>query len=535
MLWFFVACTQKKKADLLIHHAKMYTCDTAFRIASTIVVKDGRIIAIGDDTLLQHYQAKKIIDAKGECIYPGFIDAHCHYTGYAMDKYKLKLFGTTSYKEVVQKVMAYAKSSKHTWIEGTGWDQNDWSVKSFPTKDTLDVLFPNRPLFLLRVDGHAALVNEEALRLCDIQPGQKIAGGEIETKEGKLTGILIDNAIDIVRKKLPLLSKEESIASFQEVQNDFFAHGLTSIVECGVKPEIIDWMRDAYQQNLLTLRTTFMLLAEYANEKQLQKPILQTPYLHVAGFKIFADGALGSRGAFLQEAYSDRAHHVGSMLLSVDSVDVIASKIIASNYQLCTHAIGDATNHEVLKIYGKHLVGINDRRWRIEHAQVLLANDFDMFKKYSIIPSVQPTHAMSDMAWVQSRIGFKRLSYAYAYKTLVAQNDWMPLGTDFPVEEINPLHTFCAAVFRMNKNGIPTNGFQIHEALSRKQALLGMTYWAAKSVFEEKVKGSLEVGKYADFVRMPTDLMQADVKEIYATKVTSTYVNGHCVYAATKE
>lgn len=516
---------------MILTNAHIFTVNEQFDMATTMVINDGKIIDVGNDSLLNKFESSKIIDAKGQFVYPGFIDAHCHFTGAAMDSYKLKLFGTKSFEEVVSKCVTYSKNSTKTWIEGSGWDQNDWLDHSFPNKDTLDLLFPDRPVFLLRVDGHAALVNQKALDLAGVTSSNTTKRGEFELKNGKLTGLLIDHAMQLVRSKLPLLDQAEATSYIVSSQHDFFKTGLTSIVECGVNDQVTEWLKEAYRKGTLQLRSTMMLNADH---HELELLLGHKPYvsdrLHVAGFKVFMDGSLGSRGAYLKEDYSDRIGHKGTLLLSPDSLRSISKQVYNSAYQLCAHAIGDGANSEVLDIYSSVLQTKNDRRWRIEHAQVIPADEMHLFGDYSIIPSVQPTHATSDMYWAKERLGELRMKDAYAYKQLLQQNNWIPLGTDYPVEHLNPLYTFYAAVFRMDKEQQPQDGFQIENALTREEALRGITIWAAKSVFEEQMKGSLEQGKFADFVILDTDLMKAEANRIYNARVLSTFINGDEVY-----
>ena len=527
----FSSCRKKEKVDLIIHHAKIYTVNEAFDTAKVIIIHQGKIKAIGGDSLLIQYQSKKTIDAKGKFIYPGFIDAHCHFTAQAMDAYKLKLFGTTSFKEIVDKVIVYAKSNTHSWIEGTGWDQHDWTNKELPSKDTLDKLFPSTPVFLLRVDGHAALLNQKALNISGITTSTKVSGGEVMQKDGKLTGILIDNAVQLARDKMPSMQQNEAIDEIIKAQQDYFQFGLTTVVECGVEKNMIDWMKRAYAANKIKLSTCFMLLANDENFKEyLNKEVFRNERMHIAGFKVFADGALGSRGAFMLDEYDDRHQHFGAMLLPPDSLKQIVARVSNSPYQLCVHAIGDATNRITLQLFSQVLDKKNDRRWRIEHAQVVHPNDVHLFGEYSIIPSVQPTHAIGDMSWVLSRVGEERLKNAYTYQTLLQQNNWMPLGTDYPVESLNPMHTFHAAVFRCDSMGRPAQGFMKENALSRVEALKGITIWAAKSVFEETEKGSLEIGKNADLVIVDTDILNATPLEIFHAKVLQTFILGEQVF-----
>lgn len=527
----FAACNTKPTAELIIHNAHIFLCNASFDTASTIVINNGKIINIGNDSLLNQYNTAQIIDAKGDYIYPGFIDAHCHFTGYAMDKYKLALFGTNSFNEMIEKTVNYAKNNKRLWIEGRGWDQNDWTIKEFPNKDTLDKLFPNNPVYLLRIDGHAVLCNQKALDIAGITTNTSIEGGEILKKNNQLTGILIDNAVDLVKAKIPQRSEDEIIADMIEAQSDCVAFGLTGVVDCGISDTVFQYLQKAYRNKKLSIRSSVMLSNTIHNiEKYLNAKPFRDEYLHLIGYKVYADGALGSRGAYMIEPYSDRTHHYGFLLTPLDSIELLAKKLLNTDYQLCIHAIGDKANREVLRIYSKILKQKNDKKWRIEHAQVVDDSDMHFFGDYNIIPSVQPTHATSDMYWAGARLGEKRIHKAYAYKQLLQQNNWLPLGTDFPVESINPFNTFAAAVFRSDKNHFPQGGFLPQNALSRQEALWGMTLWAAKSVKEDDVKGSLEIGKYADFIISPVNLLTADIDEIYNATVTSTYINGRLVY-----
>jgi predicted amidohydrolase YtcJ len=531
MASFLMACSQKKSADLILTNAHVFIANESFDTVNTIVIKDGNIEAVGNDSLLMQYDAKEIQNLNGAYVYPGFNDAHCHFSGYAMDKYKLALFGTTSWDEALKRIIEYNKTNKRAWIEGRGWDQNDWATKEFPTKKELDSLFPNTPIYLVRIDGHAALCNQTALDKAGITLQSEVQGGEFLKQNGKLTGILIDRAMDLVKAKIPSRTEEEIISDLIQAQSDCFELGLTSVTDCGVTKPVYQTIEKAYQKKALQIRNSIMLASDTETKNTyIHQQIPATPYLHVIGFKLYADGALGSRGASLINDYHDRHGHRGLDLLNRDSLQAWADDIIKTNYQLCTHAIGDQANRTVLQVYANVLKGKNDRRWRIEHAQVVDPSNRHFFGDYAIIPSVQPTHATSDMYWAEKRLGASRLESAYAYQSLLQQNNYIPLGTDFPVEEINPLATFCAAVFRQNKNQWPEQGFQKKEALTRREALLGMTLWAAKAAREEHYKGSLEKGKVADMVIMNCNLMMANLPEIYQAPIMATYINGQAVY-----
>ena len=530
---FIIACKQKDyNADLLVKNAVVYTVDKNFTIANAFVVTGGKIIAVGSvDTLEQKYKAREIIDAAGKPVYPGFIDAHAHFYAYGLELQEVKLDGTDSWKAVVDSVVAYSRRNADGWILGRGWDQNKWPVKQFPDKAKLDSIFPVRPVVLSRIDGHAVIANQAALNIAGIKPGQVIEGGEIETIKGKLTGVLIDNAQQLVQKKIPPPNDAATQYAFMAAQRNCFAVGLTTVDDCGLPYTMVGTIEQLQHKGALKMRMYVMLSDSHDNYDYLfKRGVYKTPLLDVRAFKVYADGALGSRGACLLQPYSDKKDWRGFLLSSQQHYQDVAQKLAAKGFQMCTHAIGDSANRVMLKIYASVLKGRNDRRWRIEHAQVLSPDDIKYFGQYNIIPSVQPTHATSDMLWAGTRLGSKRLQSAYAYKQLLEQNGWLPLGTDFPVENISPLYTFYAAVERKDLNGNPAGGFQPENALSRQQALMGITIWAAKANFEEKEKGSIEPGKYADFVILDKDMMKVDGKAIPTIKVMKTYINGEKVY-----
>ena len=532
LILFLFSCGASRKADLIIHHAKIYTVDSAFSVVEAMAVKDHRIIATGtNNDILDEYESAEIIDAGGKTILPGFIDAHCHFTGFATDMWKCELVGTASFAEIIEKLNTYSKNAPMEWIYGRGWDQNDWAKKEYPDKRILDSLFPNRPVFLKRIDGHAAIANQKALDLTGVTAATIVSGGTVEVKDGAMTGILIDNAMDLVDTKIPLLSDSLAKKYYLEAQKLCFAFGLTGVHDCGISEHTVE-MVDAEQKAGRLKMKIFALLTDSA--QYYKRWIQQGPYiterLHVGGFKLYADGALGSRGACLLQDYTDKPGWKGFLLSDPEHFREVAAKLANSRLQLITHAIGDSGNRKMLEIYGAALKGRNDRRWRIEHAQVVNEKDFHLFKDYSIIPSVQPTHATSDMYWAADRIGPERIKNGYAYQQLFKQNNWLPLGTDFPVEDISTFKTFYAAVVRKDAKGFPTGGFQPENALSREQAIRGMTIWAAKAAFEEKEKGSLEVGKAADFIMLDNDLMKCAEAEILRTRVLATHINGEKVF-----
>jgi predicted amidohydrolase YtcJ len=530
---FLTSCGGPKKVDTLVVNGVIYTVDSSFSTAQAMAIKDGIIVATGTDAeILAAYTAPEKIDAKGQAVYPGFIDAHAHFVGYGKSLFQVDLFGTTSWEEAVERVKVFAAAHPElAWIEGRGWDQNKWPGKKYPTNALLNSLFPNTPVVLQRVDGHAAIANQKAFDVAGVKPGQTIVGGEVETKNGVLTGVLIDNAKGLVYNSIPAVNKQTYTQWLQAAQKNCFAQGLTTVTDCGLDISDINFIDTLQQEGKINMRL-FAMLSD--NPENLSVYLKRGPYktdkLFVNGFKVYADGALGSRGACLLHNYEDRKDWTGFLLANISHYDSLASILAATNFQMCTHAIGDSANRQILNIYNKYLQKGNDKRWRIEHAQVVNPTDFNLFGAASVVPSVQPTHATSDMYWAADRLGNERMKGAYAYKQLMDQNGWIPLGTDFPVEDISPFKTFLASVGRVDAKGFPEGGFQMENALTREQTIKGMTIWAAKASFLEKEVGSLEAGKKADFIILAQDLMQVPVNKILDTKVVATYSGGKKVF-----
>ena len=530
---FLTSCGGPKKVDTLVVNGVIYTVDSSFSSVQAMAIKDGIIVAIGTDAeILAAYTAPEKIDAKGQAVYPGFIDAHAHFVGYGKSLFQVDLFGTTSWEEAVERVKVFAAAHPElAWIEGRGWDQNKWPGKKYPTNALLNTLFPNTPVVLQRVDGHAAIANQKAFDVAGVKPGQTIVGGEVETKNGVLTGVLIDNAKGLVYNSIPAVNKQTYTQWLQAAQKNCFAQGLTTVTDCGLDISDINFIDTLQREGKIDMRL-FAMLSD--NPENLTAYLKRGPYktdkLFVNGFKVYADGALGSRGACLLHNYEDRKDWTGFLLANISHYDSLASVLAATNFQMCTHAIGDSANRQILNIYNKYLQKGNDKRWRIEHAQVVNPSDFNLFGAAAIVPSVQPTHATSDMYWAAERLGNERMKGAYAYKQLMDQNGWIPLGTDFPVEDISPFKTFLAAVGRVDAKGFPEGGFQMENGLTREQTIKGMTIWAAKASFLEKEVGSLEAGKKADFIILAQDLMQVPVNKILDTKVVATYSGGKKVF-----
>lgn len=540
----------KKKADLIVYNAVVYTLDSSFHTAEAFAVKDGKILAVGkSDSILNFFEGEKL-DAAGKAVYPGFIDAHCHFYGYGKGLTEADLVGTASYEDVLQKVKDYAPQAPGEWIIGRGWDQNDWPVKEFPTKEKLDSLFPDRPVFLKRVDGHAALVNSEALRRAGITNDTKVEGGEIILyKKGisaigelkttdNVSGVLVDNAIDLVSKKIPYPTDKEIAAALLRAQENCFAAGLTTVDDAGLDKKVVETIQAMHASGELKMRIYAMLSDNRENLEYFTKNgVIKTPRLNVCSFKFYADGALGSRGACLLEPYADQPEKQGFLLSPPEYFENMIRRI--AGFQLNTHCIGDSSNRLLLNYYSRYFEQNNpgklsprqllDKyRWRIEHAQVVSLQDTALFRY--VIPSIQPTHATSDMYWAGERLGHERVKGAYAYKYLLNMSGMVALGTDFPVENINPMYTFFAATARQDLKGYPEGGYQMEHALTREETLKGMTIWAAYSNFEEKEKGSIEPGKYADFIILDKDIMTIPLTEVPGNKVIYTFVNGEKVF-----
>ena len=523
-----ISCTvQKTDVDLLVINAKVYTVNNDFEITEAFAIKDGKFFDVGKtDELEKKYNAVEVIDAGGKTVLPGLIDAHCHFYRLGLGMQSVDLVGTNSYEEVLSKVVAFQKEKKAVFITGRGWDQNDWEVKEFPTKEKLDALFPDTPVALRRVDGHALLVNQKALDLAGITVDTKVEGGEIEVKDGKLTGILIDNPMQLVNAQVPVPDKATQVRALLDAQAACFEYGLTTVNDAGLDRSTIELIDSLQNSGDLNMRVYAMVSNSKENlDYYLNKGVVKTEKLNVRSVKVYGDGALGSRGATLKAPYSDKENHFGALVTPVSEIEELAKRIAASEYQMNTHAIGDSANIVVLRAYVNALEGKSDRRWKVEHAQVVDITDFDYFSK-GIIPSIQPTHATSDMYWAEDRVGPVRIKGAYAFKTLLEKAGTVALGTDFPVEQVSPFLTFYASVARKDLENFPEGGFLPEEKLTREQTLKGMTIWAAHSNFEEAEKGSIEIGKFADFVIINNDIMTIPENEIPYVKADQTFLGG---------
>ena len=519
----------KTQVDLIVHNATIYIVDEAFSVQQAFAVKDGKFVAVGsDNAILENFTSDNMIDAWQKPVYPGFYDAHCHFYGYGTNLIKrADLVGTKSFEEVIDRLKEHYDKYPSEWLEGRGWDQNDWEIKEFPTNDLLDKAFPDIPVYLIRIDGHAAIANTKALDNANITSSTLVQGGKVLVQNGKPTGVLIDSAAELIESIIPKPDEEFNRKALLIAEENCFAAGLTSVADAGLEKNIVELIDSMQKTGELKIRIYAMLSPTNENiEHFVKKGPYVTDKLSVRSIKLYADGALGSRGAKMLEPYSDDQGNTGIMMYDQEYYDKYCQLAKDHDYQINLHAIGDGGNRFGLETFAKFLKGKNDKRWRIEHAQIVHPDDFKLFGEYNVIPSVQPTHATSDMYWAEDRVGADRIKGGYAYKQLLDENGWIPLGTDFPIESINPLFTFFAAVARKDLNGWPNEGYYMENALSREEALRGITLWAAKASFEENQKGSIESGKVADFVMLEEDIMKIQEQDIPNVTVLSTYLSG---------
>ena len=526
------SCYHSQEADLVVHNARIRSMDEAGTVHQAMAIRDGRIVELGPERqILNRYAATETVDAAGQVVLPGFIDGHCHFFGYGLNKQKVDLTGTTWWNEVVDRTVAFAEAHPGDgWIIGRGWDQNDWPMQVLPDNALLNTRFPDRPVLLQRIDGHAAVVNQAAMDRVGLDPNKTIEGGLMMMMDGKPTGLLMDNAVAVFQTIFDEADEATKRKALLDAQADCFAVGLTMVCDAGLDVGTIELIRTMQREGSLKMRVYAMVADAPENLSHFEKsgPI-NDERLTVRSVKVYADGALGSRGALLKQPYSDQPDHHGLQLASRDHFLEVARWCKANGFQMNTHCIGDSANALLLGVYGEVLGGTNDLRWRIEHAQVVSPEDRSAFAKYSIIPSVQPTHATSDGPWAGKRLGPERETHAYAYEDLRKTMGLLALGTDFPVEGIDPLATFRAAVYRQNKEGEPADGYQSSNALSAENALRGMTIWNAISSFTEQDLGSLEPGKRADFVLLNVD-PEAMGRSGTRVRVHSTFLGGERVH-----
>ncbi len=521
-----------QNADLVIHNAVIHAMNDENKVYEAIAIKDGKILELGPERqILNKYSSEETIDAGGKEIYPGFTDAHGHLMPYADLKLGADLYGSKSMNELLVRTEKYADRTGRKFIVGNGWDQSMWGADILPTNEKLNELFPSIPVCLYRVDGHAVLVNQAALDVAKITAETKIEGGQITVENGKCTGLLLDNAMDFMSEFVPDYSEKERIEALMEIQDELLQYGVVSVHDAGIENKDIALFKKIALSRKLKLEVYGMLRNTAENRAFVEKNgKVNWGSFYISSFKMFADGALGSRGALLKKPYSDAHGHFGIQTTKYEDMLLLADFCLKHDYQLNTHAIGDSSNSILLNLYKKAFDEKPDHRWRIEHAQVVDPIDFKKFADYAVFPSVQPTHAVSDSRWAENRLGKERMTGAYAYQSLLSQTGIMAIGTDFPFDRINPFLTIFAATQRKDTENQPTEGFLMNQALSLDDCIRGMTRWAAFACFRENETGSLEKGKEATLIMLEKPLNSGGTfRENFSML---TMIRGEIVYNA---
>ena len=528
-------------ADLIVVNARVYTADDARPLAEAFAVRGGKLTFVGSTREARALagNATRVVDLAGQTVIPGMVDAHAHYSGLAQTLSIVDLMGVPSYAELIERVKARAATlPKGAWVEGRGWDQNQWADGQFPTHDALSAAVPDHPVFLTRVDGHAALVNAAAMKAAGLTRATRDpSGGRIlKGANGEPTGVLIDRADEIVARVMPAPTREQTRQALLEAQRVMHRWGLTGVHDAGGGRAMIELYEEMAKAGELNLRLYAMIADDSAaiNHFMAMGPrsSLHNGRLWVRSIKLYSDGALGSRGAALLEPYSDDADNNGLLVSPPAHIQDVAERALARGFQVNTHAIGDRGNRIVLDAYQKALDKFPraDHRFRIEHAQILHYSDIPRFAQLGVIPSMQASHQTSDMYWAGKRLGPERLLGAYAWRSLLNSGVIIPNGSDFPVEYVNPLISFHAAIARQDANDYPVGGWYPDQRMTRDEALKSMTLWPAYSAFQEAELGSLTVGKHADFVVLSQDIMRVAPELVLKTEVVSTWVGGERVH-----
>ena len=523
-----LSCAPEPEFDVLIKDFKLHSPTSAIKGLETseywIGVNDGKIAEIID--ISQHTivpKGKEEVSLNGQHLYPGFIDAHGHLFGYARTLSTVNLVGASSKEECIQRIAKYIElHPNEQWIIGRGWDQNDWPEKSFPTASDL-VDFENVKIYMTRIDGHAAWVNQAVLDEFAITNETSISGGSV------IDGILIDNAETLI--EVPNMSSRFWRAALLQAQDSLIKYGLTAMTDAGLSKDQILLLDSLQEEGHFKLFVNAMISN---NEEDLQyfetRGPIEKPLLRVKSVKAYLDGALGSRGALLRDPYHDLPDHYGLPLLSPEALDVLRDRCVKNDWQLCVHAIGDSAHHILLESF-QDLPKDQDLRFRVEHAQIMTPEDSTYYTHPNIIASVQPTHATSDMYWAEERLGHERIHHAYSYLRIFnSAGDRVAFGTDFPIEHIDPLATFFAATTRRDANNWPEQGFLPEQIVSPGMAITAMTHGAAYSAFGENDYGTIAVGQRANFTVLNANLWNESDDQRATTKVVRTIVNGKSLY-----
>ena len=530
VLFVFSSCFKGKHVDIIIHNAQIHVMDEKMTIHEAIAIKDGEIVQVGPEReILNGYSADKVINAEQKDIFPGFHDAHGHIMSLAKQMQNADLTGVRSYAAMITQLEKFQQKHNRKFIVGRGWDQSLWGDNNLPNNDKLNKVFPNTPVALTRIDGHAMLINQAMIEFAGINDSTFVEGGVIVKQNGAFTGIILDNAIDLINDQIPQSSDEDLKNAILKIQNDLFALGITHVHEAGLKQNEFKLFDELATSKELKLNTYAMLFPTEDNIAFAEKNgHYKNQALSVRSFKLLVDGSLGSHGACMLTPYSDSSTH-GILLESISEIKNIMNTAKSLNYQLNSHCIGDSANRIILHTIDTLLEEQADHRWRIEHAQVIHPNDFKYFGTTGAIPSVQPTHATSDYRWAEDHIGTDRLEGAYAYRSLQQENGMILFGTDFPVESFNPFATIHAAVNRKNTDNEPIDGFLTSEAVDLTTTLKAMTLWSAFGCFEESSVGTLEKGKKATLTILDHQLKVTN--EYMPNYAYLTMINGEIVFS----
>ena len=562
IILILIGC-ESKHADMVIHNGTIYTMSDYNPIAETVIVKDGKIMNVGNQINYRSYigEKTKILDLNGATMIPGFIEGHGHFMGLGYAKMRLDLSVVDSYDELVDMVAeAVEKAPPGEWILGRGWHQSKWLptpsplVKGFQTHDKLSAVSPNNPVWLTHASGHAGFANAKAMEIGGITAESEFGfGGEIiKNLRNQPTGIFNERAQNLISKHVEIPSYDAGSKSDSDTdqQNSSLAlelavkecleNGITSFHDAGAGKESIQTFRDGINSNKLKIRLYVMLTSR--DPKLLEEWYKSGPeigtgndYLTIRSIKLNADGALGSRGAWLLNEYTDRPGHFGMATQSIDYVYEVSKNGLKHGFQVNAHAIGDRANREILnqyqKVFNEYPEKANDLRWRIEHAQHIDPEDIPRFGELGVIPSIQGIHMSSDRPWAINRLGRKRIvESAYVWRDLIDHGAVIVNGTDVPVEPIDPLASFYASVTRKTLKGVPNNGYEPKQKMTRLEALKSYTINAAYAAFEEKIKGSIEIGKYADFTVLSKNIITVPENQLLNTKVLYTIINGKIEY-----
>jgi predicted amidohydrolase YtcJ len=528
-------------ADLVVTNGRIYTADGARPVVDAMAIRRGRVVFVGDRAGARALTGPntQTLDLQGRTVIPGMTDAHAHVTGLGQSLRSVDLVGTTSYEQVIARVAEKARTTpKGEWIIGRGWDQNDWGDTRWPAHAALSRAVPDHPVYLARVDGHAGLVNALALQKAGItRATANPTGGEIiRDAAGEPAGVLVDNAQDLVGRAIPAATRAQVKEMIKAAITEMHRWGLTGVHDAGASAQVLELYEELGREGALGIRLYAMISDDAATIdawfKRGPQSALYDGTLWVRSIKLYQDGALGSRGAALLEPYSDNAATTGLLVSPPEHIRDVATRALRAGFQVNTHAIGDRGNRLVLDSYETALraVPVADHRFRVEHAQILHADDIPRFAALGVIPSMQASHQTSDMYWAGTRLGDTRLRGAYAWRSLLESGTIIPNGSDFPVEYVDPLISFKASVSRQDARGWPAGGWFPEQRMTRDEALRSMTLWPAYAAFQEAELGSLAAGKRADFVVLDQDIMRVPEAMLPATRVLSTWVGGARVY-----